>query len=724
MSDHRFASAACFLLISALLGSAAGQSRRIPAVPDSLIVARYLDDSGAEVEVIDIHSKPPQGYTAIAAALPADAIGLAGMPAYDWSFGCSPTAASMMAAYYDAHGYPNIYTGPANGGVMPLNNSTWGAVVINGETRKQCPLSATRNGVDGRATRGHVDDYWIRYGNTDPDPFIANSWSEHTLGDCLGDYMRTSQSTWNNMDGGTRFYYYPSGNPLSSSTVDDGAYGMRLFFESRGYTVTTCYTQTIQGYNGNTTGFTLTQFHQEIDAGYPVLLQMAGHTMIGFGYEDADSTIYLHDTWDYNDHSMKWGTYYSSTSMTQWGVVVLHLAPAAVQHIALAGGWNMISSYMQADNASVSALLAPLAGNLVIMKNGSGEVYWPSLGIDQIGSWNALQGYQLYLTTAATLDISGTVLDAASTPLGLAAGWNMISYVCSSPQSAVQALQSIQGSLVIAKNGEGMVYWPAYEINTIGSLQPGQGYQLYLSASATLTYPSASLGREASVPAAAVPGTEHFTMEASCSGPSAVLLWRDLPFADGDEIGVLTEGRLAGAGVVQGGQCLLTVRGVDPDFTDAAGAVDGGELVMRCWLHRRGQESPLEPAEISDGLTGRHLAGGVRYRTNSVLLLQGLRDGAAAVPLVYALTQNHPNPFNAGTRIEYLLPREEKVTVEVFNLAGERVRLLQRDLVPAGTRHLLWDGRSDAGRDLPSGLYVIRATLGKEVRSIKATLMR
>jgi len=36
-----------------------------------------------------------------------------------------------------------MYAGPTNGGVMPMTNASWGTVVINGETRAQCPLSAT-----------------------------------------------------------------------------------------------------------------------------------------------------------------------------------------------------------------------------------------------------------------------------------------------------------------------------------------------------------------------------------------------------------------------------------------------------------------------------------------------------------------------------------------------------------------------------------------------------
>jgi hypothetical protein len=69
------------------------------------------------------------------------AVLLSNVPAFSWSFGCSATAAAMMAGYYDRTGYYNMYAGPTQGGLMPMDNSSWPDVTINGELRSQCPLS-------------------------------------------------------------------------------------------------------------------------------------------------------------------------------------------------------------------------------------------------------------------------------------------------------------------------------------------------------------------------------------------------------------------------------------------------------------------------------------------------------------------------------------------------------------------------------------------------------
>lgn len=57
-----------------------------------------------------------------------------------------------------------MYTGPTNGGVMPLDNSSWPIWTdVSGDSYPNCPLIASKNGIDGRTTRGSIDDYWYYY---------------------------------------------------------------------------------------------------------------------------------------------------------------------------------------------------------------------------------------------------------------------------------------------------------------------------------------------------------------------------------------------------------------------------------------------------------------------------------------------------------------------------------------------------------------------------------
>jgi len=308
-------------------------------------------EDGTSIDEITINGPPMPlpGHERTTVELPEPRLAagvnvLSNVPAFNWSFGCAATSAAMIAGYYDRTGYPNMYAGPTNGGVMQLDNSSWPDVIISGETRHQCPLSATRNGLDGQTTRGHVDDYWIRYGEPGPDPFVTNGWPEHTLGDCTGDFMKTSKwfdAEGLNTDGSTTFYYYTNGAPLHWYDMDataqayDGGYGLKLFYESRGYTVTDMYNQYRLGVDPDeggpnpptTQGCVFDDYKAEIDAGRPVMVHVRGHTMVGLGYDDATNLMYIHDTWDYSTHTMTWGDSYDG--MEHIGLTIVQLEATA-----------------------------------------------------------------------------------------------------------------------------------------------------------------------------------------------------------------------------------------------------------------------------------------------------------------------------------------------------------------------------------------------------------
>ncbi len=305
------------------------------------IVDSIITDDGRILIGIKVPGKPPEVYRAPIAEPTRTTVILSQVPAFDWSFGCSATSAAMIAGHYDNMGYPTMYSGPTNGSLMPMDNSSWPDWIDSyGATRHQCPLSATHNGLDGRTTDGHVDDYWIGYGATGPDPWVGGT--EHTHGECTGDYMKTNQ--WIdppnsiNTDGGTTFWYWSNGAPMTESDIltnglddRDGAYGFNLFCESRGYTVNDLYSQYIVE-EGLTYGFSYNDFKAEIDAGRPVLIHVTDHTMVGYGYNDSSNLIYIHDTWDYDDHTMTWaGSYWSGSSWLQhYAVSVLELAPSTI----------------------------------------------------------------------------------------------------------------------------------------------------------------------------------------------------------------------------------------------------------------------------------------------------------------------------------------------------------------------------------------------------------
>lgn len=361
---------------------------------------------------------PPPGYDLERKAVPmpltetkADALTLT-TPAFNWVFGCSSVSGAMIAGYYDRNGYPNMYTGPTNGGVMPLDNSSWPTWTDTvGKSYPNLPLAASHNGVDGRTTRGSIDDYWISYGSSAQDPYITGAWTQHVWSDAIGDYMKTSQSAYSNTDGSTTFWTWTSSpdrltcdDMVDNNITRDGTYGRKLFYEARGYTVTDCYNQKTDNNGG---GFAFANYKAEIDAGHPVMLNVEGHTMVGVGYDESTNTVYLHDTWDYDTHSMPWGGSYSGMALLSVSIVNLQpvastgslrvtLLPAAA--VTAGAQWRVDGGSWQASAATVSGL---------------------SVGTHTV-SFKAIDGYTtpanqtVTINTGATTNATGTYRAASS----------------------------------------------------------------------------------------------------------------------------------------------------------------------------------------------------------------------------------------------------------------------------------------------------------------------
>lgn len=95
-----------------------------------------------------------------------------------------------------------------------------------------------------------------------------------------------------------------------------------------------------------------------------------------------------------------------------------------------------------------------------------------------------------------------------------------------------------------------------------------------------------------------------------------------------------------------------------------------------------------------------------------------------SVPILFSLHQNYPNPFNPETTIRFELPQAEDVTINIYNLQGQLVRELVSENREAGLHNIVWDAREDAGRIMPSGVYLYRIQAGGFSQVKKLMLLR
>ncbi|MGH2569441.1 MAG: T9SS type A sorting domain-containing protein, partial [Bacteroidota bacterium] len=78
------------------------------------------------------------------------------------------------------------------------------------------------------------------------------------------------------------------------------------------------------------------------------------------------------------------------------------------------------------------------------------------------------------------------------------------------------------------------------------------------------------------------------------------------------------------------------------------------------------------------------------------------------IPTAYSLKQNFPNPFNAGTIIQYDLPVSGRVELVVFDILGKKVAVLVDQEQAAGSYEIQWNGTSSGGERLATGVYAYR----------------
>jgi flagellar hook assembly protein FlgD len=78
------------------------------------------------------------------------------------------------------------------------------------------------------------------------------------------------------------------------------------------------------------------------------------------------------------------------------------------------------------------------------------------------------------------------------------------------------------------------------------------------------------------------------------------------------------------------------------------------------------------------------------------------------LPTKFVLTQNYPNPFNPATTIRFGLPADAHVVLSVYNTLGQQVAQPGGGILKAGYHEFVWDGKTDDGTAVASGVYFYR----------------
>ncbi|MCX7797232.1 MAG: T9SS type A sorting domain-containing protein [Melioribacter sp.] len=93
-------------------------------------------------------------------------------------------------------------------------------------------------------------------------------------------------------------------------------------------------------------------------------------------------------------------------------------------------------------------------------------------------------------------------------------------------------------------------------------------------------------------------------------------------------------------------------------------------------------------------------------------------------PYTYKLLDNYPNPFNPETRIVFEIPREEHVSLMIFDVNGKLIKELVNENLSSGRYEKLWDGKDDENNEVVSGIYFYQLKAGHFEQTKKMILLK
>ncbi len=151
------------------------------------------------------------------------------------------------------------------------------------------------------------------------------------------------------------------------------------------------------------------------------------------------------------------------------------------------------------------------------------------------------------------------------------------------------------------------------------------------------------------------------------------------------------------------------------------------------WLHQNDEdwnvvEWPLpmtfsysESSAAATHCTHGGPVGSTHHMTHAEL---GIDENATTVPATFALSQNYPNPFNPTTEISFTMDLTADVNLTIYNMLGQKVKVLENASLDAGTHTYTWNGQDELGQTVSTGVYLYTLTDGNQTISKKMALMK
>ncbi len=162
----------------------------------------------------------------------------------------------------------------------------------------------------------------------------------------------------------------------------------------------------------------------------------------------------------------------------------------------------------------------------------------------------------------------------------------------------------------------------------------------------------------------------------------------------------------------------------DPYYTPRTG-IQPGTRYIRLGFRIRDQKvtnddpGPLRLGYQTEGIYYDDIGVYYVYTISGVETVDGVPTGSRV-----AIKKVFPNPFNPSTKIEFSVPKEAPVAVRIFDIQGRHVATLVDKSLAPGVYRAAWNGKSDRGETLGSGIYFAQIRSGATRQSVRLTMLK
>jgi PKD repeat protein len=143
----------------------------------------------------------------------------------------------------------------------------------------------------------------------------------------------------------------------------------------------------------------------------------------------------------------------------------------------------------------------------------------------------------------------------------------------------------------------------------------------------------------------------------------------------------------------------------------------GEGSLLKIKFSKKKREAGISDAKIENAIVVNTMADELEIEIKPNKLIK-------TIPQTFSLAQNYPNPFNARTVIRYSLPKDSRVKISIYNILGQRVKVLVDEYQTTGHKTVVWDGTNQKGKGVASGVYFYKIKAGDFVQSKKMLLLK